>query len=83
MGEAAAVVFCLMLASPAYVVSACLMLPIVVDGGLQEVLHVESTNKRRLVTGLLGGFGFASLLIKLAGDLVALAMMFVQRIAPA
>lgn len=34
-----------------------------VDWGLQEIRIKESTNFRRLITGVLGGFGFYSILV--------------------
>jgi len=33
------------------------LLPMLVDGGVQRVWHIESNNIRRLITGLFGGIG--------------------------
>lgn len=35
-----------------------LMIPMTLDGGIQRATRYESTNIRRLITGLLGGYGF-------------------------
>ncbi|MCT8977078.1 DUF2085 domain-containing protein [Clostridium sp. CX1] len=37
------------------------ILPLAIDGYLQYVLEVESTNLRRIITGLLTGFGLSYL----------------------
>lgn len=42
---------------PSLFVSACLIVPLVVDGTVQHVFGIESNNMRRLITGILGGFG--------------------------
>lgn len=34
------------------------MIPMTLDGGIQRSTRYESTNIRRLITGLLGGYGF-------------------------
>jgi uncharacterized membrane protein len=47
-------------------VLAALILPILVDGGLQYLGVYESTNPLRLITGLLGGLGVAYFLSFLA-----------------
>lgn len=46
-------------------VSLILLSAMGIDWGLQEFKVKESTNVRRFVTGLLGGFGFYSALIKI------------------
>lgn len=38
-------------------VSLLLIMPLVIDGGWQYVMKRESTNNRRLVTGILAGVG--------------------------
>lgn len=43
--------------------SALALLPLVVDGGIQALTPYESGNGRRLVTGLLFGYGLASLFL--------------------
>lgn len=40
--------------------------PVALDGGLQTATGYRSTNPRRLVTGVLGGFGQITLLIEVA-----------------
>lgn len=39
---------------PYYLLS---LLPMIIDGGVQQLLKVESNNIRRFITGLLGGVG--------------------------
>lgn len=41
---------------PDWRISAAMLIPIAVDWSLQEFLKIPSTNFRRLITGLLGGF---------------------------
>ena len=36
-----------------------LLIPMTLDGGIQQATRYESTNVRRLITGILGGYGFA------------------------
>lgn len=43
-------------------VGAALLLPMAVDGGTQYLGLQESNNRRRLITGLLGGIGYFALL---------------------
>lgn len=50
--------FCL----PSWKIAALLMLPLIVDGFLQMLTPYVSTNLRRLLTGILFGYGFAALL---------------------
>ena len=58
------------------IVGLLLLIPMIIDGGVQYVFQVESNNKRRLITGLLGGFGVSTvriyilrkLLCKLRGE---------------
>ena len=40
------------------ILGSLLMIPIIVDGGLQYLLKIESTNKRRGISGFLFGVGF-------------------------
>ena len=51
---------------PAYWFMALIMVPMVADGLLQAFTGYESTNWRRLVTGMLFGFGAGMILIMLA-----------------
>lgn len=41
-----------------------LMIPMVLDGGIQYKTSYRSTNSRRFITGFLFGFSFVSLLIQ-------------------
>lgn len=43
-----------------------LLVPMVTDGTVQLLTSYESTNGRRLVTGVLFGYGFAALLVRSA-----------------
>ncbi len=45
-------------------VNAALLPVMLIDWGLQEYLGILSTNPRRLLTGLAGGFGFTALGIR-------------------
>ena len=40
-----------------------LLLPLVLDGTIQKVTSYESTNIRRLITGLMYGYALSSLII--------------------
>lgn len=40
-----------------------LLIPMLIDGGIQYLYDIKSTNRRRLLTGLLGGFGISTLRI--------------------
>lgn len=42
-------------------VSVMVTLPMIIDGGTQYLNIQESTNRRRLITGLLGGFGITTI----------------------
>ena len=41
------------------------LIPMIIDGGIQQILKIESNNIRRLVTGILGGIGIIYLFINL------------------
>lgn len=45
---------------PGFVVPAVLMIPMIVDGLIQNLGHIESNNIRRLITGILFGYGLAT-----------------------
>lgn len=47
---------------PPWWVSLLLIVPMAIDGGLQLVFRIYSNNPRRVITGLLGGFGIGSLI---------------------
>lgn len=47
-------------------IPACLLgVPLVVDGGLQYLYILPSTNLRRVITGFLGGWGLMTIYIRL------------------
>ena len=46
-------------------IGAIIMLPMIVDGGLQYLFKIMSTNLRRILTGLLFGFGFVQIIVKI------------------
>ena len=50
---------------PSYWLMALIMVPMIADGLTQGFTKYESTNIRRLVTGLLFGFGAAMILLML------------------
>lgn len=43
-----------------------MIIPCAVDGCLQYIKNIESSNNRRIITGLLCGFGFSILSISIA-----------------
>lgn len=47
-----------------------LLFPMALDGGTQFLGLQKSTNRRRLITGLLGGIGYAALLCNVAHRLL-------------
>lgn len=49
--------------TPHWGVCALLLLPLVVDGGVQLVTRYESTNPRRVLTGLLFGYGLMCIVL--------------------
>lgn len=48
-----------------WIVGFALLVPMIIDGSIQYIFHIESTNKRRLVTGLLAGFGISTIRINI------------------
>jgi uncharacterized membrane protein len=46
---------------PVYIAIA-LLIPLALDWSLQQFFHILSTNPRRLLTGILGGFGVGSII---------------------
>lgn len=64
IGELAAVP--LWFAFPVGLIPACMLgVPLVIDGGLQYLYILPSTNIRRVVTGFLGGWGLMTIYIRL------------------
>ena len=49
---------------------AALALPMVADGSIQYVTSYESTNRRRMITGVLYGFAFTSVTIRIFREIV-------------
>lgn len=61
MGMLALLVSCWFYLPPAWI-AGLILIPLIVDGFCQMFTHYESTNRRRLLTGILFGYGFAALL---------------------
>lgn len=65
-GELAGILLCLVRAPfvlPSVPLALVLMIPMVLDGGLQALTPYESGNLRRLLTGLLFGYGLTALFL--------------------
>jgi uncharacterized membrane protein len=62
IGHCAAFVCLLTGALPPWYIAIILFIPIGVDWGLQQFFGVMSTNFRRLITGIIGGFGVGALI---------------------
>ena len=45
-------------------------IPMAVDGGLQQITKYTSTNVRRIITGILYGFGFLGILIHIIKSII-------------
>lgn len=58
---AAAILFAFV--HPGLLWSALLLIPLVIDGGVQALTRYESTNGKRLVTGILFGYGLVNLFL--------------------
>lgn len=65
IGEIASVAFLFLAGFPAHIATLSMCLPAVIDWSLQQFFGLMSSNRRRVVTGLLAGFGYGSLLIRL------------------
>lgn len=66
-GELVGILLCLLSAPfflPPVPLALGLLVPMVLDGGLQALTPYESGNLRRLVTGLLFGYGLAALFLE-------------------
>ena len=50
-------------AHPGAVISGLLIVPLVIDGVLQALTSYTSTNRRRLITGILFGYGLITLFL--------------------
>jgi len=62
VGHTAAFVLMFFDLLPVWYISILLILPLAVDWSLQEFAGSMSTNTRRLITGLLGGFGVGAII---------------------
>lgn len=49
---------------PPYWLMAVIMLPMIADGLIQGLTKYESNNRRRLITGMLFGFGITMIILK-------------------
>ena len=52
---------------PGLLWSALLLIPLVIDGGIQSLTRYESTNGKRLFTGILFGYGLVNLFLLTTG----------------
>jgi uncharacterized membrane protein len=55
---------------PHWHVSVALIALLIIDWSLQEFAGIQSNNPRRLVTGLLGGFGIGAIILSLIVSIV-------------
>ena len=55
-----------------------LLIPMIIDGGIQEFLGINSNNWRRLITGILGGIGIIYVFINIHLFTVKLATLVLQ-----
>ncbi len=46
---------------PSAYMSILLLIPLILDGGMQALTYYESTNKRRFLTGMLFGYALSNL----------------------
>lgn len=63
IGQVAAIAVAIIWAMPPWWINAALLAVMLIDWGVQEYLGILSTNPRRLITGLAGGFGFTAIVI--------------------
>ncbi len=66
VGQLAAICWAACLGFPPYLISLALLVPMAIDVLIQKCFRVLSTNGRRFVTGILGGFGLSCLAYGLA-----------------
>ena len=66
---------------PAVPLSLALMLPMVLDGGIQLLTPYESGNLRRLVTGTLFGYALVSLFFTSTAAVFQLGLALGERLA--
>ena len=59
---------------PGWTMFVAAMVPLVLDGGLQALTPYESGNGRRLVTGLLFGYGLTGLILFTTGRVFSFGM---------
>lgn len=57
-----------------------LLIPMIFDGGIQQIFSVESTNIRRLITGIAGGIGIIYIFISIHFFTVWLATLLLQKL---
>ena len=48
---------------PSIQILLCLLLPLVIDGGVQRLTSYESNNRRRFITGVLFGYSLVMLFV--------------------
>ena len=57
-----------------------LLIPMIIDGGIQQFLGINSNNWRRLFTGIMGGIGIIYIFITIHLFTVDLAMLLLQHL---
>lgn len=62
IGHCSAFVFMLVDWLPVWYISILLIVPLAIDWSLQQFAAIMSTNFRRLITGILGGFGVGAII---------------------
>ena len=78
IGQVVALVLLISDGLPSYFFCVLLAIPMTVDWSLQEFVNIPSTNLRRVVTGILGGFGVGGVMYKLLVDGALLALAFIR-----
>ena len=54
------------------------LLPMIIDGAIQQIRKIESTNARRFITGIIGGIGIVYCFISMHMSAVCLAKFFLS-----
>lgn len=66
---------------PGWPVAALLLIPMIVDGGVQRVTAYESANLRRVITGALFGYGAVCLFLLTTGYAFRFGLSLGERLA--
>ncbi len=62
IGQVITIILWIIIGLPSLMICILLCLPMLIDWSLQEFCQISSTNIRRLITGIVGGIGFSSLM---------------------